>query len=162
MTNNSEAQIALPQESNLPRIAATIALPVIFFWFGGMKFTSYEAEAISGLIANSPLIAFTQNLFSNQGISNIIGSVEILIGLLIASRFFAPRLAQIGGYLAAATFALTASFFLTTPGVFEPSVGGLGISVMPGQFLLKDIGLFALSLLVASDAAKAAKAANAA
>ncbi len=159
MTINNDTQTAQPQDSNLPRIAATIALPVIFFWFGGMKFTSYEAEAISGLITNSPLIAFTQNLFSNQGISNLIGTIEIIIGLLIAARFFAPRLAQIGGYLAAATFALTASFFLSTPGVFEPSVGGLGISVMPGQFLLKDIGLFALSLFVATDAAKAAKAA---
>ncbi|GAA4051874.1 DUF417 family protein [Parerythrobacter jejuensis] len=158
MTDTIEAKFTPNKDQNIAGIVATVALPVIFFWFGGMKFTSYEAEAINGLIANSPFIAFTLNIFSAQGISNIIGSVEILIGLLIASRFFAPRLAQLGGYLAAATFALTASFFLTTPGVFEPSVGGLGISVLPGQFLLKDIGLFALSLFVAADAAKAVKA----
>ena len=140
----------------IARNAAYIALPVIFFWFGGMKFTTYEAEAINGLIANSPLISFLLGIFSTQGISNLIGTVEIIIGGLIAARFIAPRLAQIGGYAAAATFALTASFFLTTPGVFEPSVGGLGISVLPGQFLLKDIGLFALSLFVAADAGRAA------
>ncbi|MEP3050230.1 MAG: DUF417 family protein [Erythrobacter sp.] len=156
MTETSQTVLGQTQTKNLPRNAATIALPIIFFWFGGMKFTTYEAEAINGLIANSPFIAFTLNIFSAQAISNLIGSVEILIGLLIAARFFAPRLAQIGGYLAAATFALTASFFLSTPGVFEPTVGGLGISVLPGQFLLKDIGLFALSLFVAVEAGEAA------
>ncbi len=139
-------------------IATFVALPTIFFWFGAMKFTAYEAEAINGLIANSPFISFLLGIFSAQGISNLIGSIEILIGLLLAARFVAPRFAQIGGYMAAATFVLTSSFFLTTPGVFEPSVGGLGISVLPGQFLLKDIGLFALSLIAAADAARAAQA----
>ena len=147
---------AQTRPETIARNSAYIALPVIFFWFGGMKFTTYEAEAINGLIANSPLISFLLGIFSTQGISNLIGTVEIIIGGLIAARFIAPRLAQIGGYAAAATFALTASFFLTTPGVFEPSVGGLGISVLPGQFLLKDIGLFALSLFVAADAGRAA------
>ena len=153
---NDTTTIASPASGNLARIAAYASLPIIFFWFGGMKFTAYEAEAINGLIANSPFISFLLNIFSAQGISNVIGSVEILIGALIASRAFAPRLAQIGGYAAAATFLLTASFFFTTPGVFEPSVGGLGISVLPGQFLLKDIGLLALSLFVATEAGAAA------
>ena len=43
-------------------------------------------------------------------------------------------------------------------GALEPSVGGLGISVLPGQFLLKDIGLFALSLWAAADSLAAARA----
>lgn len=147
---------AQQSSSNYARYAAFLTLPVIFFWFGGMKFTAYEAEAINPLIANSPFISFLLGLFSTQGISNLIGTVEILIGALIALRPFAPRLAQFGGYAAAATFALTASFFLSTPGVFEPSVGGLGISVLPGQFLLKDIGLLALALFAATDAGQAA------
>lgn len=42
------------------------------------------------------------------------------------------------------------SFFLSTPGVFEPGVGGFGISVVPGQFLRKDIGLLAVSAWAAS------------
>lgn len=154
MTNPNTTTTSGP--ATIARNAAFISLPIIFFWFGGMKFTTYEAEAINGLIANSPFISFLLNIFSAQGISNLIGTVEIVIGVLIASRFIAPRLAQLGGYAAAATFVLTASFFLTTPGVFEPSVGGLGISVLPGQFLLKDIGLFALSLFIAADAGAAA------
>lgn len=154
--SNSQITASPSFIANAHRYGAFIALPIIFFWFGGMKYTAYEAEAINGLIANSPFISFLLSFFSTQGISNLIGTVEIVIGAMIAARFVAPRIAQYGGYAAAATFALTASFFLTTPGVFEPSVGGLGISVLPGQFLLKDIGLLALSLFVASDAAQAA------
>jgi uncharacterized membrane protein YkgB len=40
---------------------------------------------------------------------------------------------------------------VTTPGVFEPEMGFPAISVAPGQFLLKDVGLLALSLWIAVD-----------
>lgn len=161
MTHDLENGVASASPAllhNTSRIAPFVALPIIFFWFGGMKFTAYEAEAINGLIANSPFISFLLGIFSGQAVSNLIGSVEIVIGLLIALRFAAPKLAHYGALAAAATFVLTSSFFLTTPGVFEPSVGGLGISVLPGQFLLKDIGLFALSLWAAADSLAAARA----
>lgn len=161
MTNFTENGVAPASPTLLghaSRIAPFVALPIIFVWFGAMKFTAYEAEAINGLIANSPFIGFLLGIFSGQGISNLIGGIEIIIGLLIAARFVAPRLAHYGALAAAATFVLTSSFFLTTPGVFEPSVGGLGISVLPGQFLLKDIGLFALSLWAAADSLAAARA----
>lgn len=155
---NGVAPASHTTTGNASRIAPYIALPIIFLWFGGMKFTAYEAESINGLIANSPFISFLLGIFSGQAVSNLIGSVEIVIGLLIALRFIAPALAHYGALASAATFALTSSFFLTTPGVFEPSVGGLGISVLPGQFLLKDIGLFALSLWAAADSLAAARA----
>jgi uncharacterized membrane protein YkgB len=37
----------------------------------------------------------------------------------------------------------------STPGVIEPGLGFPAITVAPGQFLLKDIGLLAASLFVA-------------
>jgi len=37
---------------------------------------------------------------------------------------------------------------LTTPGVFEASLGFPAISVVPGQFLLKDLGLFVVSIFI--------------
>ena len=132
-----------------------IALPVIFLWFGGMKFTAYEAGAIEGLIANSPFIAFLLNVFSAQTVSNLIGLVELAIAGLIAARFFAPRLAVIGSAGAVLTFLLTFSFFFTTPGVFLADVSGPAISVLPGQFLLKDLALLAASFWVLNDSLKA-------
>lgn len=158
ITQEGAAPIQSGTLENAARAAVYVSLPIILVWFGAMKFTAYEADAINGLIANSPFISFLLGIFSGQGISNMIGGIEVVIGLLIAARFVAPKLAHYGALAAAATFVLTSSFFLTTPGVFEPSVGGLGISVLPGQFLLKDIGLFALALWAASDSLAAAKA----
>ncbi|AHZ68705.1 hypothetical protein OU5_1626 [Pseudomonas mandelii JR-1] len=37
----------------------------------------------------------------------------------------------------------------STPGVFEPGLGFPAITIAPGQFLLKDIGLLAASIFVA-------------
>ena len=39
------------------------------------------------------------------------------------------------------------SFLLTTPGVWEPSLGGFpALSAVPGQFLIKDLALLGVSL----------------
>jgi uncharacterized membrane protein YkgB len=53
--------------------------------------------------------------------------------------------------LSAGLFTTTLSFMVTTPGVLVPELGFPAISVAPGQFLLKDIGLLALSLWIAID-----------
>lgn len=128
-----------------------VALAIVFLWFGGMKFTAYEAGAIEGLIANSPFISFLLGISSAQGASNLIGTVEIVIAILLAMRFINPKLSALGAAGAAATFLLTSSFFFTTPGVFHAETGGLAISVLPGQFLLKDIVLLMASLWALND-----------
>ena len=55
--------------------------------------------------------------------------------------------------MSAATYLITLTFFLSTPGVAEATAGGFpAISAAPGQFFLKDLVLLAasLSLLFAS------------
>jgi len=124
------------------------ALAVIYFWFGGMKFTAYEAEGLVPLVQNSPLLSWMYDIFSVRGFSTFLGFVEVTIGLLIVGRILSPVLSAIGGFLSAGLFVTTLSFMISTPGVFEPSLGFPAISVAPGQFLLKDIGLLAGSILV--------------
>ncbi|MNG32209.1 hypothetical protein D3C87_1590440 [compost metagenome] len=51
--------------------------------------------------------------------------------------------------MSAVLFLTTLSFMFSTPGVIEPGLGFPAITVAPGQFLLKDIGLLAASLFVA-------------
>lgn len=55
--------------------------------------------------------------------------------------------------MSCATYVLTLTFFVTTSGVGEAAEGGFpAISVLPGQFVLKDLVLLIASvcLLVAS------------
>lgn len=131
-------------------------LVVVLLWIGGMKFTTYEAEAISGFVANSPLMSWAYSVFSVRGFSTFLGIVEIATGLLIAARPLYPGVAAAGGVLAVGTFATTLSFLLTTPGVWESSAGGFpAISAMPGQFLIKDIVLLGAAIWLFGEAWKA-------
>lgn len=122
---------------------------VIYFWFGGMKFTHYEAEGLVPLVSNSPFLGWVYDLISVDLFSSLLGVLEISIGVLIAGRLLSPKLSLIGGALSAGLFFTTLSFMFSTPGVIEPGLGFPAITVAPGQFLLKDIGLLAASLFVA-------------
>ena len=124
------------------------ALTVIYFWFGGMKFTAYEAQGLVPLVGNSTILGWAYNILSIRDFSTSLGFLELLIGLLIAGRIVSPKLSVIGGILSCGLFITTLSFMATTPGVFEESLGFPAISVAPGQFLLKDIGLLAASVFV--------------
>lgn len=128
-----------------------LALGVVFLWFGGMKFTAYEAGAIEGLASNNPFTSFLYGFLSVQGVSNLIGTAELAIAALLFARFASPKLSLVGAVGAVATFIVTFSFFFSTPGVFLAEVGGPAISVLPGQFLLKDLALLAASLWAVND-----------
>jgi uncharacterized membrane protein YkgB len=128
---------------------AYFALAVIYFWFGGMKFTHYEAVGLVPLVSNSPFLGWVYDIFSVDTFSSLLGVLEVSIGALIAGRLLSPKLSLIGGALSAGLFFTTLSFMFSTPGVIEPGLGFPAISVVPGQFLLKDIGLLAASIFVA-------------
>ena len=128
---------------------AYLALAIIYFWFGGMKFTHYEAEGLVPLVSNSPLLGWVYSIFSVDMFSSLLGILEISIGTLIAGLMLSPKLSVVGGALSAGLFFTTLSFMFSTPGVIEPSLGFPAISVAPGQFLLKDLGLLAVSIFVA-------------
>jgi uncharacterized membrane protein YkgB len=116
-------------------------------WIGLMKFTPVEAEAIRPLAAHSPLMAWAATALGVRPFSNLVGVAEVTIAVLIALRPVAARASAVGGALAVGMFATTLSFLLTTPGVWEASLGGFpAISVLPGQFLLKDVVLLGAAL----------------
>ena len=137
------------------------SLVVIYAWFGGMKFTAYEAEGLTGLVGNSPLLSWAYSLFSIRTFSSLLGVLELTVGALIAARLASPVYSLVGGVLSAGLFVTTLSFMATTPGVLVPELGFPAISVAPGQFLLKDIGLLALSLWIAVDSLSALRSTRA-
>jgi uncharacterized membrane protein YkgB len=129
------------------QMAMRYGLVLVLLWIGGMKFTAYEAEGIRGFVANSPLMSWAYSLLSVHSFSAVLGITEILIAMLIAARPLSARVAAVGSALAVGMFLTTLSFLLTTPGVWETSAGGFpALSVVPGQFLLKDLVLLGVSM----------------
>jgi uncharacterized membrane protein YkgB len=135
------------------RELARYGLVVVVGWIGLMKFTGYEAEGIRPFVANSPLMSWVYGFISVPGFSAMLGVVEVTIALLIAARPFAPWVSALGSALAVGMFLTTLSFLVTTPGVWEPSLGGFpALSAVPGQFLIKDLALLGVSLWTLGEA----------
>ena len=133
-------------------------LVVVVAWIGLMKFTNYEAEGISGFVANSPLMSWVYGFMSVRSFSAVLGVVELTIAILIAARPFSARASVLGSALAIGMFLTTLSFLITTPGVWEPSPGGFpALSALPGQFLIKDLALLGISLWTLGEAWKASE-----
>lgn len=134
---------------SLARPLVYAAMVIVMLWFGALKFTAYEASAIEGLVANSPLLGWLYDVFSVGATATVIGVIELATGVLIALRLASAKLGALGGLMASCTFLLTLSFAFSTPGVVEASAGGFPVlSVLPGQFLLKDLVLLAVSLWI--------------
>ena len=129
-------------------------LALVILWIGGMKFTGYEANGIQPLVANSPFMGWLYRFLSVQTFSNLLGVVEITIGCMIAAYKLSPRVSAAGSLLAALMFITTLTFLFSTPG-WEPSLGGFpALTVVPGQFLLKDIVLLGAALWTLGESLK--------
>ena len=134
------------------------ALAIIFLWFGCLKFTEYEQSGVAGFIMNNPLIAWLHGVFGTGGGAQFLGVFEIITGLLIAGSLALPRLGVIGGVMGMLTFFVTLVCLLTTPGVIQPGFAGpFALSAVPGQFLLKDLGLLAACVWIAGSSLSAAR-----
>lgn len=129
-------------------------LVIILIWIGALKFAAYEAESIQGLVANSPLLAWGYNLMSPYGFARLIGVSEILFGVLIAVRPFAPKLSALGSLGALVTFVITLSFILTTPAVWQEGYGFPALSII-GSFLVKDLILLGAAVWTLGEALQA-------
>lgn len=147
-TNKFRLQIAERSVGSLSFLALLRwALVVVFLWFGGMKFTAYEANGIAPFIINSSIMSWLHSLFGVQGASNVIGVLELSTAAALILGAFKPIFSALGAAMSVATYVITLTFLLTTPGVVEATAGGFpAISAMPGQFLLKDLVLLAASL----------------
>jgi len=140
------------------RLLIRYGLVAVIAWIGALKYTTYEATAIQPLVAHSPLLSWVYHIFSVRTFAAVLGTVEIIAALLIALRPLAPRISVPGSALAVLLFASTLSFLFTTPGVTAAPAGGFPVlSVLPGQFLLKDLVLAAAALWTLGDALGAAR-----
>ena len=128
------------------QVAARYSVVLFFLVFGLAKFTPAEAVAISPLLVHSPVLFWLPRLFDQQTSSEIIGVVEIVLALMMASRPFMPRISAIGSYGVAASLVVTLSFLITTPQL-DPALSA---------FIVKDLTLLGVAIWSAGEALWAA------
>lgn len=126
-------------------------LILCLLFIGLAKFTPEEAQGIRPLIVHSPLMAWMYSVWSVQGASNVIGTIELILAVLLVIGIWSARASLLAGAGCALTFVLTVSFILSTPGAIViahglPALGGTG------QFLIKDVVLLGASLSMAGQA----------
>jgi hypothetical protein len=84
------------------------ALVVIFLWFGGMKFTAYEAAGVARLIEHSPIMSWLHTLLGVQGASYVIGVLELSTAAALILGAFQPIFSALGAAMSASTCLITA------------------------------------------------------
>jgi uncharacterized membrane protein YkgB len=96
-------------------------LVIVLLWIGGMKFTAYEAAGIAPFETHSPLMSWAYHLLGQRNLSDLLGVIEITLGLGIALRQVMPRISGIASLVSVGMFLTTLTFLFTTPG-WEPTL----------------------------------------
>jgi len=121
---------------------------VIFVSFGMQKFTLQSAQGIAQFIANSPFISWL-SVFGLRGEAYVLGVAEFVIAALLVAGSFSPVLSALGSFMGIVTFAITWSFFFTTPGVVTWSLSTDPMAWnLTGEFLFKDIVLLCVCVVL--------------
>ena len=121
---------------------------LIFISFGIQKFTPQSAHGIALYISNSPFVSWLQ-VFGIRGEAYLLGCIELTTAVLLASGAFVPILSALGSLMGTATFAITWSFFFSTPGAVKWSISTDPIAWnLTGEFLFKDIVLLCVCLVL--------------
>lgn len=148
----------LPRASRSFRAAAWLRVvgafvlrySLVFFllFFGALKWTHAEANAIQPLVGHSPFFFWLYPALGVQMGSELIGVVELVIAGLIALRRWAPFVSAIGSIAASGMFLVTLSFLVTTPNIGESA-----------PFLLKDLALLGAAIWTAGEGLDASRSA---
>jgi uncharacterized membrane protein YkgB len=121
---------------------------LIFISFGIQKFTPQSAQGIALYISNSPFVWWL-SIFGIRGEADLLGIVELTTAALLAAGAFIPLLSALGSLLGIGTFAITWSFFFSTPHVVEWSLSTDPIAWnLMGEFLYKDVVLLSVCIVL--------------
>ena len=141
--------------SYVPNDATTIdalrwSIVIVFALFGIAKFAAYEAEGVAKIASHYPLFSWMYPIWGERGASNVIGTIELLTGAMIALGARYPFASLAGGAMGVFTFCVTLSFSLGAPAFWQAGYGApfLGST---GQFLMKDAVLLAACYALAVD-----------
>ncbi|SMO90440.1 Uncharacterized membrane protein YkgB [Chryseobacterium rhizoplanae] len=117
---------------------------LILLWIGIFKFTPTEAAAIKPLVENHFLTFFVYKIMSVQAVSNLIGTIEIIIALLLIFSAKFAVLKKYAGIGMIVTFLVTLSYLFTTPEMWKV-VDGVPVTDF---FIVKDLMLLGFGLML--------------
>ena len=163
MTTVDDQTTGLRMEAAATRLGGVLArygLVVVIGWIGLLKFTSYEAQGIQPLVANSPFMSWVYDLFSVTTFSTLLGVLEVATAVLLAVKPWWPKVSAVGSVIAVGLFVATISFLFTTPGIGEDAAGGFPLLSMTGQFLIKDVALLGIAVWTLGDALRGLRTAS--
>src|ERR1700761_6647118 len=121
---------------------------LIFISFGIQKFTPQAADGIALYISNSPFVSWL-SIFGIRGEAYLLGTIELTTAVLLTAGAFIPVLSALGSLMGIGTFAITWSFFFSTPGVVKWSLSTDPIAWnLMGEFLYKDIVLLSVCIVL--------------
>src|SRR5262249_31204442 len=121
---------------------------LIFVSFGIQKFTPQSADGIALYISNSPFVSWL-SIFGIRGEAYLLGIIELTTAALLAAGAFIPVLSALGSLMGIGTFAITWSFFFSTPGVVKWSVSTDPLAWnLTGEFLYKDVVLLCVCIVL--------------
>ena len=132
---------------------ALYGMAIVLVWIGIFEFTPTEAKGIHGLVENSPFMSWMYRIWSSQTVSNVIGTTEIITGILLMLQPVSAKAGFVGGIFSAITFVITLSFIFTTPGAFSKTDGVW----LPDAFLLKDLMALGISIYTVAVSAQRLK-----
>src|SRR5215510_9896558 len=112
------------------------------------KFTPQSADGIALYISNSPFVSWL-SIFGIRVEAYLLGIIELTTAALLAAGAFIPILSALGSLMGLGTFAITWSFFFSTPGVVKWSVSTDPIAWnLTGEFLFKDVVLLCVCIVL--------------
>jgi len=89
------------------------------------------------------------SIFGISGAAYLLGTIELTTAALLAAGAFVPILSALGSLMGIGTFAITWSFFFSTPGVVKWSVSTDPIMWnLMGEFLFKDVVLLCVCMVL--------------
>ena len=115
----------------------------ILLWIGAFKFTHTEAEGIKPLVEHSFLLSWLYKILSLQGVSNLIGVIEIAIALALIIGICSPIVRKLAFVGCTITFLITLSFLFTSAKTYY-YIEGVPVTDF---FILKDIPMLGFGMI---------------
>ena len=115
----------------------------ILLWIGAFKFTHTEAEGIKPLVEHSFLLSWLYKILSLQGVSNLIGVIEIAIALALIIGIYSPIVRKLAFVGCTITFLITLSFLFTSAKTYY-YIEGVPVTDF---FILKDIPMLGFGMI---------------